>query len=74
MKPPQYTEEVRRALGMDLDQQPEPAVPDGHVRYLIAIHDSQQSGVAPPRVVAAMLRAQADQIDPPRPVMREATP
>jgi hypothetical protein len=67
-KDPQFTEEVRRALGMDR-QPAEPVTPEGQVRYLIAIQETQQAGTAPPAVVAALLRAQADSLDPPKPVL-----
>lgn len=47
-----------------------PEVPEGYVRYFLAVGDSRQDGIAPPAVVAALLRAFANAIDPPRPAIR----
>lgn len=72
MTGPNYTPEVLAALR---DREPAPqqeATPEGHVRYFIAVDQTQMSGVATPRVVAGMLRAQADQLDPPKPTLRSA--
>lgn len=62
-----YTPEVLEALrlrGMDRPEhaQPEP-VPDGHLRYHIAVEQTVLAGTAPAPVVAAALRGLADQID-----------
>lgn len=78
MKPqqPAYTEEVQRALRAQAIQNlpgPEPvlpAVPEGHVRYLIQVGESYLEGIASPAVVAASLRAQAEALDPTRPHLR----
>ena len=69
-----YTPEVLdalRAQGKALPEQPaSPQVPEGHVRYHVAVEQTLSSGVAPAATVAAQLRALADQLDPPRRPMR----
>lgn len=47
-----------------------PVVPQGHIRYHVAVEATQLSGTAPPATVAASLRALADQLDPPKRPMR----
>ena len=75
-QPRVLTDEVQRALkerAIANQPSPEPAlppVPDGYVRYLVAVGESVSEGIAVPAVVAAILRGQADQLDPPRPKTR----
>lgn len=65
---PRYlTDEVRQALAerqLTLIPEPDqPAVPDGHLRYHLAVEQTVLSGTAPPSVVATVLRGLADVID-----------
>jgi hypothetical protein len=65
------TDEVREALAQRghvipdksrLGQQPAPPVPEGHLRYHIAVEELVVAGTAPAETVAAQLRLLADQI------------
>jgi hypothetical protein len=63
-----YTTEVQAALRtagilIDPPEPPEPTVPAGHLRYLVAVGTTATEGVAPPVEVAAILRAVATQIE-----------
>jgi len=73
-QPPRYTDEVQRALrerAIDARESPSPpAIPDGHVQYMVAVNEQQSSGIAVPAVVAATLRGIADQLDPKKPTTR----
>lgn len=73
-QPAQYTSEVQAALAqraaLNLGDDAVPVVAAGHVRYHVAVEETLLSGVAPPKTVAATLRALADQLDPPRPQLR----
>jgi hypothetical protein len=64
---PRYTDEVQRALrerAIDARDSPSlPEIPEGHVQYMVAVNEQQSAGVAPPAVVAAMLRGIADQLE-----------
>ena len=69
------TDEVREALAQrghvipdkgKLGQQPQqerPPLPEGHVRYHLAVEGTVLSGAAPVETVAAQLRLLADQIE-----------
>jgi len=66
------TDEVREALSQrghvipdksKLGEQPAPPVPEGHLRYHIAVEDTVLGGTAPAETVAAQLRLLADQIE-----------
>jgi hypothetical protein len=64
-----FTDEVLAALrdrGLAEEQPPtsEP-VPAGYHRFLVAVDEMHQEGVATPAVIAAILRAQADALDQP---------
>lgn len=71
-EPHKYTDEVRAAMraqgipveGDDAPQEQPPV--EGMTRYHIAIEESVHHGIAKPAVLAAMLRAAADALDPPR--------
>lgn len=67
------TDEVREALGQrghvipdksKLGQPPvKPPVPEGHLRYHIAVEETVIGGTAPAETIAAQLRLLADQIE-----------
>jgi hypothetical protein len=68
-----YTDEVLQALQQrghvipgtgPLAQVPEPPVPEGHLRFHIAVEETVVGGTAPAAHVAQQLRDIADQIDP----------
>lgn len=73
-EPPRYTAEVLAALNeqtrAEEPQPSDPGAPDGMLRYTIAVEEIQQHGVGRPALVAAVLRAVADQIDPSKPLHR----
>jgi hypothetical protein len=70
------TDEVKQALSERGHVIPgdgpmaQPPVPEGSLRYHIAVEDNVQGGVAPKPVVAAVLRSVADELDPPKKGMR----
>ncbi len=70
-----YTDEVMAALRLKVADRGDdtPTVPQGHIRYHIAVEQTLLSGTAPSATVAASLRALADQIDPPKRPMRRST-
>lgn len=57
------------AQGLLPKPEPEPSPPQGQARYLIAVEGHvTKRGIDHPSVIAAQLRAAADQLDPPRKV------
>ena len=74
IKDKNLTDEVREALSqrghviadnsrLGTVREPAPPVPEGHLRYHIAVEDTVLGGTAPVAMVAAQLRQVADQIE-----------